>query len=307
MMYLPKLLSSGLIHVNVATGDKWRLLEDLADLLALAMPTAKDEILTRESIFREICEQERRRNSGLGQGCALPHARFEGLDAPVACLAVLHAGIEFDAPDHEPVQIVCMLLAPKEDPSTLTKIMAEVASIMANPALRAAIETAEDGATIHGLLRDRDTGKELSLRARNIMRKPFYTIYPETPLTEVTRLLAEHNLEATSVVDQDGRIVGIITCDQLFRYGLPDFFTQLKSVAFIKNFDPFESYFKSLKTATAGDIMTPDFMVVPEDATMLEVIFELCVHRRPKIFVVRDGVLCGIIDRIAVLNRVLNF
>lgn len=307
MMYLPKLLSSGLIHVNVEAQDKWALLEELSGLLALAMPTANGEILPGETIYRGISEQEQRRCSGLGQGCAMPHARIEGLAAPMACLATLARGIDFGAIDREPVRIVCVLLAPLGDPSTLLKVMAEVASIMGDPSLRAAMESAGDGATIHGLLRDRDTGKEQSLRARNIMRKPFYSIYPETPLTEVTRLLAEHNLEASSVVDRDGRIVGIITCDQLFRYGLPEFFGQLKSVAFIKNFDPFENYFKSMKTATAGDIMTPDFMVVPEDATMLEVIFELCVHRRPKVFVVRDGILCGIIDRIAVMNRVLNF
>jgi CBS-domain-containing membrane protein len=205
------------------------------------------------------------------------------------------------------VRIVCLLLAPLEDPSTALKVMAEVAAIMVDDTLRAKVEAAEDGAALHALIRDLDTGEENSLLARSIMRKPFYTIYPETPLTELTRLLAEHNLEATSVVDQEGRVVGMVTCDQLFRSGLPEFFGQLKSVAFIKKFDPFENYFKSMKTATAGDIMTTDFSTLPEDATMLEVIFELSVHRRPKVFVVRDGILCGIIDRIAVLNRVLNY
>lgn len=307
MMYLPKMLSSGLIHVQVEAHDKWSLIEELSGLVALAMPVANGEILSKDAIYRAVSEQEQRRTSALGQACALPHARIEGLAKPVACLATLSKGIDFGAFDHEPVRIVCLLLAPLEDPSMALKVMAEVASIMVDDTLRAKVEAAEDGAALHALLRDLDTGEEHSLLARNIMRKPYYTIYPETPLTEVTRLLAEHNLEATSVVDQEGRVVGIITCDQLFRSGLPEFFGQLKSVAFIKKFDPFENYFKSMKTATAGDIMTTDFSALPEDATMLEVIFELSVHRRPKVFVVRDGILCGIIDRIAVLNRVLNY
>lgn len=307
MMYLPNMLSSGLIRVHVEAPDKWALLDDLSGLLSLALPVAHGAILSREEIVRAVRERETERTSALGQGCALPHARIEGLTKPVACLATLAKPLDFDAIDREPVRIVCLLLAPLEDPSTTLKVMAEVASLVSDEAQRAAIEAAPDGAALHAILRDLDTGEEKALLARNIMRKPFYTIYPETPLTEVTRLLAEHNLEATSVVDRDGRVLGIVTCDQLFRSGLPEFFGQLKSVAFIKNFDPFENYFKSLKTATAGDIMTQDFAVLPEDATILEVVFELSVHRRPKVFVVRDGILCGIIDRIAVMNRVLNF
>jgi len=307
MMHLPKLLSTAQIRVHAAAEDKETLLQELSALLAKTNPKAGGATLDASAIFDAVMAREHIRTSALGQGCALPHARIEGLEAPVACLATLTPGLDFDAPDGEPVRIVCLLLAPLEDPSSTLKVMAEVATLMSDPAHRAAVENAGDAGALYALLNDLDTGQERALRARNIMRKPFYTIFQDTPLTEVTRLLAEHNLEATSVVDKDGRLVGMITCDQLFRYGLPEFFGQLKSVAFVKNFDPFENYFKGLKTAVAEDVMTQNYAAVPEDATLLEVVFELSVHRQPKVFVVRDGKLAGIIDRIAVLNRVLNY
>ena len=307
MMHLPKLLSPELIRVHVGAPDKEALLLDLAGLAAGASPTVQGVPLGRDAIFQAVLAREHVRTSALGQECALPHARIEGLDAPVACLATLSPGLDFDAADDEPVRIVCLLLAPLEDPSATLKIMAEVAALMSDPAHRAAVAAAGDAGSLYALLRELDTGQERALLARNIMRKPHYTVHPDTPLTEVTRLLAEHLLEATSVVDAGGRLVGIITCDQLFRRGLPEFFGQLKSVAFVKKFDPFEHYFKGLKTAVAGDIMTGDFATLPENATLLEVVFELSVHRHPKVFVVRDGILVGIIDRIAVLNRVLNY
>lgn len=307
MIYLPQLLSSGLIRVRVTPKDKRSLLEEMSALLALAMPVAQGATLDKDTIFEAVWAQEQRRASALGQGGAVPHARIEGLTAPAACLATLAHGLDFDAADDEPVTIVCLLLAPLEDPSTTLKILAEVATLLSDPVQRAAVEAAEDPVAIHDLLRNLHTGEERTLRARNIMRRPFYRIYPETPLTEVTRLLAQHGLEATSVVDQEGRVVGLVTCDLLFRFGLPEFFGQLKSVAFIKNFDPFENYFKALKTATAGAIMSDDFATVQEDATLLEVVFELSVHHRPKVFVVRNGILCGIIDRISLLNRVINY
>jgi predicted transcriptional regulator len=87
---------------------------------------------------------------------------------------------------------------------------------------------------------------------------------------------------------------------------MPDFFGQLKTVSFISEFDPFERYFKAEAEATAEDVMSRDFAAMPETATLLEIVFELAVRRRPKVYVVRDGKRVGIIDRIRVLDRVLR-
>ncbi|HQL95728.1 MAG TPA: CBS domain-containing protein, partial [Candidatus Hydrogenedentes bacterium] len=129
---------------------------------------------------------------------------------------------------------------------------------------------------------------------------------PETPLKEVTRIMNQHMLESVSVTDADGTLLGQITCDQLFKLGMPDFFTQLKSVSFIREFDPFEKYFQKETGALARDVMTADMATLPEEATLLEVVFELAVRRHPKIYVVRAGKRVGVIDRSLVLDRVIN-
>lgn len=287
--------------------DKWALLRELSGVLATAMPVAAGAALDADAIYAAVEAREKERTSAIGQGCAFPHARIAGLEAPVACFATLAEGMDFGAADHEPVRTVCLLLAPREDPAATLNIMAEVATFMSNEETRSALVGAKDPSSLHAILEGLEGVEGRVLTARNIMRKPYYTVYPETPLTEITRLLQTHNLEATSVVDHDGRLVGMVSCDLLFRYGLPEFFGQLKSVAFVKKFDPFENYFKSLKAGVASDVMTQNYAALPEDATLLEVIFELSVRQRTKVFVVRGGELIGIIDRIAVLNRVLNY
>lgn len=307
MMHLPKLLTPELIRVHIAAEGRSELLSELCALVATAKPTVGGKALTEDVIYEAVMLREAERSSGLGHGCAFPHARIEGLDKPVACMATLTPGMDFGAADQEPVRIVCLLLAPLEDPAATLSIMAEVAGLMSSDTNRQAVDNAEDVDALMAVLDGLDPDTDRVLTARNIMRKPFYTVYPETPLTEVTRLLQTHHLEATSVVDHDGHLVGIISCDLLFRYGLPEFFGQLKSVAFVKKFDPFENYFKALKAGVASDVMNQNFAALPEDATLLEVIFELSVKGHTKVFVVRDGKLMGIIDRIAVLNRVLNY
>jgi predicted transcriptional regulator len=100
--------------------------------------------------------------------------------------------------------------------------------------------------------------------------------------------------------------VGEITCDLLFKKGMPDFFSQLASVGFIKNFDPFEKYFEQEANSVAADVMSDDFAAVPETATLMEIVYLLSVRGYWKVYVVREGKRIGVIDRAAVLDRILN-
>lgn len=43
--------------------------------------------------------------------------------------------------------------------------------------------------------------------------------------------------------------------------------------------------------------MSSHYAALPEDATLLEVVFELSVRKHSKVYVLRDGILVGIIDR----------
>jgi hypothetical protein len=49
------------------------------------------------------------------------------------------------------------------------------------------------------------------------------------------------------VVDADGKLVGQVTTDNVFHYGMPEFFTQLQSVSFVRNFKPLEKSFRPPK------------------------------------------------------------
>ena len=128
----------------------------------------------------------------------------------------------------------------------------------------------------------------------------------DTPIKEVTRRMSERHTNAVPVLDPDGQVVGEITCEALFQYGLPDFFLQLRSVSFIADFDPFEKYFESEGGMKAGDIMSPDFAALPPQASLLEIVFALTVLRHPKVYVVESGKLLGTIDQSQVLDRIIN-
>ncbi|HAS82918.1 MAG TPA: hypothetical protein DCS43_09675, partial [Verrucomicrobia bacterium] len=99
-----------------------------------------------------------------------------------------------------------------------------------------------------------------------------------------------------------------ITVDGLFRYGLQEFFSNLKSVSFIAEFDPFEKYFANERNVPVGEILSKDTKQVPLDYTIMEIVFDLSILNWTSLYVVNDqGRWVGVIDKAIVLDNVINY
>ena len=109
------------------------------------------------------------------------------------------------------------------------------------------------------------------------------------------------------VVDSEQRLLGEISCPLLFTLGIPDFFQQLRSTSFIRDFDPFERYFSEEAKSTVGGVMEREVCTLPPSATLMEIIYELAVKNHPKVYIIDNGKLTGIIDQALVLERIVNF
>ncbi len=307
MPHLSRHIPPSHILLAVDVSDKWALIEKMVAAL-VASPTHGEGALPFDAVRSAVFARERERSTALGEAFALPHARIEGIRGPEICLASLRTPVDFDAPDGVPVRFACLVLTPPTAPTVALKVQSWAVKLFMDPAFRSFLEADPTPEGVHEFLCRQDVGLEVPVVARDIMRHALVSIYVDTPLRETTRRMMEARLEAAAVLNRDGTIAGEITCDVLFQSGIPDFFRQLKSVSFIRQFDPFEKYFAREAGATAGDLMTTGFSAMPEDATLLEIVFALTVQRHPKIYVVDpDGRRVGVIDRIAVLDRVINF
>jgi PTS system nitrogen regulatory IIA component len=92
--------------LDVRAKDKASLLRQLCAHVATRVGLNSDEVT------RQIAKREELGSTGLGNGVALPHARLKDLKIPFGVLARLHHGIDFDAIDNQPVDIVFLLLLP---------------------------------------------------------------------------------------------------------------------------------------------------------------------------------------------------
>ena len=93
--------------VATAQADSKRaVFETLAARFAVAY--GLDAIAVQEGLE----ERERLGSTGFGRRVAIPHARIDGIEHPVAALLKLDSAVAFDAADGMPVNLVIGLLSP---------------------------------------------------------------------------------------------------------------------------------------------------------------------------------------------------
>jgi mannitol/fructose-specific phosphotransferase system IIA component (Ntr-type) len=105
--------------------DKTDLLKQMAYYLA-SLYTLKDPAM----ITQRILDREAEMTTGIGFGIAIPHARIEGIEKVYMIVGRCINGIEFAAIDENPVQILFMLISPKNTSEEHTKILSSLSKIM---------------------------------------------------------------------------------------------------------------------------------------------------------------------------------
>ncbi|MCA1795993.1 MAG: cation:proton antiporter [Geobacteraceae bacterium] len=65
-------------------------------------------------------------STGIGNGVALPHARIAGLKEVWVVVGISSHGIDFDAPDGKPANLIFLILTPEDDPGAQLDIAAEI-------------------------------------------------------------------------------------------------------------------------------------------------------------------------------------
>lgn len=294
------------ILLGVEATTKTELLRLMFDVAWEALPRLGATPPDREEAWQRLQAAEAKKTSGFARGVAFPHADCPRLTVPGICIAVPATPIDFGSLDGVPADFVCLMLVPEDEPSRPLNLLAMLARMSSNPEIHRRLVTERDPARLLDLLESVEPWMHQSILARDIMREPHIETFADTPLPDVTMKMLRHNVEAVAVLSPDREVIGQITCDEMLLLGLPEFFRQLKSVSFIRQFDPFERYFEKQRSQLAGEVMSSSFSALDEEATLIEVVFELAVRRHPKVYVTREGRLVGVIDRFVLLDRVMN-
>jgi Kef-type K+ transport system membrane component KefB len=105
--------------------------------------------------LRAVLEREATASTGLGDGVAVPHAVVPGLSRPMMALGFSREGVDFNAVDGTPAQLVFLLLMPPRAHDQEVRILAAIASAALDPAARDRLLEARSEAEVIALLNTR--------------------------------------------------------------------------------------------------------------------------------------------------------
>jgi len=138
-MQLVDVLAPDRIAVDISVSSKKTLLEKAAALLAAAPGSAN-----ARDIFDSLCQRERLGSTGLGHGVAIPHGRVDAQENVSGAMIRLKRPIDFDAPDHEKVDLFFALAVPEQCTDTHLRLLAEMAERLGRESQRDTLRTIND-------------------------------------------------------------------------------------------------------------------------------------------------------------------
>lgn len=100
---------------------------------ALAEAAAPVSGVETEAVAAAAVAREKLMPTGLGHGVAAPHARLDGLEAPLVAIGLSKEGIPFVSPDRSKAHVVCLILTPADDQGAQLKIVADLARTFRDP------------------------------------------------------------------------------------------------------------------------------------------------------------------------------
>jgi two-component system sensor histidine kinase KdpD len=153
---LGRLLTADHIRVWNDPVSKEQVFSDLA-----AAATTGTNGVAPETILAKLKEREGQGSTFLNEGVALPHARVEGLPAPLAALGLAHVGV-LDAPTDKPIEVVFLMLSPTDQATNHLRLLAAAGRLLQNKDLRKQLRAARSPDEAAAILADELAAKSSS-------------------------------------------------------------------------------------------------------------------------------------------------
>ena len=144
---------------------------------------------------------------------------------------------------------------------------------------------------------------------QSIMTRDVVSVKPDTPLQEAAEVLARHGFDGMPVVDEENKLVGILTEYDLISKGssihLPTFQKVIENLGiYHKDKSRFNKDFAELSALQVKDVMNKDPLTLSDDATYEEAVAAFRDHHRvnPIPVVDRDRRVIGVVSRFDILK-----
>jgi PTS system nitrogen regulatory IIA component len=145
-MTLLDLIAPNAIVAALKVNNKKQTLQELA--AHAARLTGENE----RAILEVLMQREKLGSTAVGNGVAIPHGKLPKLGRLFGLFARLERGIDFDALDSQPVDLIFLLLAPEAAGADHLKALARVARLLRDPEITRRLRECTDSDEIYAVL-----------------------------------------------------------------------------------------------------------------------------------------------------------
>jgi CBS domain-containing protein len=147
------------------------------------------------------------------------------------------------------------------------------------------------------------------LKAREMMTKDVVTATPDMEIAQAARLLLEKHYNGLPVVDDKGRLMGIICQDDLIvqqkKLPLPSLFTFFDGLIPLTSYRSLEKEVDKIVASKVSQAMTLDPITIDPDTTLEDIATLMVNNNIHTLPVVEGGRLVGIIGKEDVLRTLM--
>jgi len=275
---------------------------DLAEAAGLLI----DRLATAHGVLDEA-KLRRRATAGraedvvaMGDRAFLLHYRTDAVGQLIVSLGVAPAPIcdrSADGIEHS-ARIVLCIAAPPRHAARYLQVVGGFARLLRKGDVLDAVLSAADASSLVNLPAFADYQLPEQLMVRDVMSDQPRTIGPDVPLREAARLLVRTGLGALPVVDDDDRVIGMVSEREVIRH--------LLSVQAFSGPDPRPLAPGTGAARTVRDVMTRQVLCVAPQQPIAEVAALMSHKDVDRVPVVREGRLVGFLTRGDIVRKLIG-
>lgn len=300
-MKLANLLMERRININLQAGTKEEAVHELLDMIK-----REGVRLDFEAIERSIWEREEVEDTSYGRGVAFPHARTDAVEEMYILVGISRSGLKDKTPDGIPVHMICLLLTP----STIAKLYLQTLSgLAAFTRMEGTLDKLlmiTHARDLIKLISDANVVVDKELMVKDVMRHDVATVTPDDTLKDVANKMFRNRLSALAVVDENSKLLGVISDRDLIKAALPDYQALISNLNYSLDVEPFEELLKREDKIKVSQLFRDEYEVTTPETRIVEVAAMMIFKDVRRVFVTSDDNLVGVLLRKDIVNMIIR-
>lgn len=286
-------LAEGNIVCGMNCGNSSEAIEELVKRLG-----KNNAGIDAAEVMKAVIDREKVVPTVVAPGLAVPHARIEGLPNMLVALGTSISGIDFHARGMPPVNVIMLILTPKDDPGLHLQVLAGLAKDFKDNETIRMVATMESPVDIINYFTTANVEIVDYLRAGDVMTSdPLTLLENDTLKTAIETFAITPGLHDIPLLDDDGDLRGVISLEDIIRFSLPEHMLWMNDLTPIRRFQPFAEMLRDDHETRLADFMREDYVSVNEDIPAIQLAKIFCQSGGLRqIIVMRNGKPCGVVN-----------